>query len=188
MDIARDRNGAFDPMLLAKHQRRFREFGRKIISMCARGMTTRENQGHIEDIYGVEASPSLISAITEAVMEEVAAWQNRPPEPCGPIVFMDAIRVTIRSDGAVSNKAASKPSRSCRMAHGTFRAWGSLGFQANEGAKFWAKGLNDLTQPGRCGHPDRRRGRPQGFPQATEAAFPQTRTQTCIVHLARAIP
>lgn len=105
LDIPRDRNGTFDPMLIAKYQRRFPEFDRKIISMYARGMTTREIQGHIEEIYGVEASPSLISAITNAVMEEVTAWQNRPLEPCYPIVFMDAIRVNIRSDGAVSNKA-----------------------------------------------------------------------------------
>ncbi|GAL98579.1 hypothetical protein ATR1_361d0001, partial [Acetobacter tropicalis] len=105
LDIPRDRNGTFDPLLIAKYQRRFPEFDRKIISMYARGMTTREIQGHIEEIYGVEASPSLISAITDAVMEEVAAWQNRPLEPCYPIVFMDAIRVNIRSDGTVSNKA-----------------------------------------------------------------------------------
>jgi len=105
LDIPRDRNGTFDPVLIAKYQRRFPEFDRKIISMYARGMMTREIQGHIEEIYGVEASPSLISAITDAVMEEVVAWQNRPLEPCYPVVFMDAIRVNIRSDGAVSNKA-----------------------------------------------------------------------------------
>lgn len=105
LDIPRDRNGTFDPLLIAKYQRRFPEFDRKIISMYARGMTTREIQGHIEEIYGFEASPSLISAITDAVMDEVTAWQNRPLEPCYPVVFMDAIRVNIRSDGAVSNKA-----------------------------------------------------------------------------------
>ena len=104
LDIPRDRNGTFDPMLIAKYQRRFPEFDRKIVSMYSRGMTTREIQGHIEEIYGVEASPSLISAITDAVMEEVTAWQNRPLEPCYPIVFMDAIRVNIRSDDAESNK------------------------------------------------------------------------------------
>ena len=105
LDIPRDRNGSFDPILIAKYQRRFPEFDRKIVSMYARGLTTREIQGHIEEIYGVEASPSLISAITDAVMEEVTAWQTRPPEPCYPVVFMDAIRVNIRSDGTVSNKA-----------------------------------------------------------------------------------
>jgi putative transposase len=105
LDIPRDRNGTFDPLLIAKYQRRFPEFDRKIVSMYARGMSTREIQGHIEEIYGFEASPSLISAVTEAVMDEVTAWQNRPLEPCYPVVFMDAIRVNIRSDGAVSNKA-----------------------------------------------------------------------------------
>lgn len=88
LDIPRDRNGTFDPLLIAKYQRRFPEFDRKIISIYARGMTTREFQGLIEEIYGFEASPSLISAVTEAVMEDVAAWQNRPLEPCYPIVFM----------------------------------------------------------------------------------------------------
>jgi hypothetical protein len=95
LDIPRDRNGTFDPLLIAKYQRRFPEFDRKIVSMYARGMTTREIQGHIEEIYGVEASPSLISAITDAVMDEVTAWQTRPLEPCYPVVFMDAIRVNI---------------------------------------------------------------------------------------------
>lgn len=88
LEIPRDRNGTFDPMPIAKYQRRFPEFDRTIVSMYARGMTIHEIQGHIEEIYGVETSPSLISAITEAVMEEVAAWQNRPLEPCYPIVFI----------------------------------------------------------------------------------------------------
>jgi putative transposase len=144
LDIPRDRNGTFDPLLIAKYQRRFPEFDRKIVSMYASGMTTREIQGHIEEIYGVEASPSLISAITDAVMEEVTAWQNRPLEPCYPIVFMDAIRVNIRSDGAVSNKAVFVAL--AVLPDGTRDVLG-LWFQANEGAKFWAKVLNDLRNP-----------------------------------------
>ena len=144
LDIPRDRNGTFDPMLIAKYQRRFPEFDRKIVSIYARGMTTREIQGHIEEIYGVEASPSLISAITDAVMEEVTAWQNRPLEPCYPIVFMDAIRVNIRSDGAVSNKAVFVAL--AVLPDGTRDVLG-LWFQANEGAKFWAKVLSDLRNP-----------------------------------------
>lgn len=90
IDIPRDRNGSFDPILIGKYQRRFPDFDRKIMSMYARGMTTREIQGHIEEIYGVEASPGLISAITDAVMDEVTAWQTRPLESCYPVVFMDA--------------------------------------------------------------------------------------------------
>ncbi len=105
LDIPRDRNGTFDPLLIGKYQRRFPEFDRKIVGLYARGMTTREIQGHIEEIYGFEASSSLISAVTETVMEEVTTWQNRPLEPCYPVVFIEAIRVNIRGDGGVSNKA-----------------------------------------------------------------------------------
>jgi putative transposase len=103
LDVPRDHNGSCAPLLTAKYQRRFPEFATQIINMYARGMTNRGIQGHIEEIYGVEASPSLISAITDAVMDEVTAWQNRPLEPCYPVVFMDAIRVNIRSDGSESN-------------------------------------------------------------------------------------
>ena len=105
LDIPRDRNGSFDPLLIAKYQRRFPEFDTKIIAMYARGMTTREIQGYIEEIYGFEASASLISAITDAVMDEVRAWQTRPLEPCYPVVFLDAIRVNIRDQGVIANKA-----------------------------------------------------------------------------------
>lgn len=182
LDIPRDRNGTFDPLLIARYQRRFPDFDRKIISMYARGMTTREIQGHIEEIYGVEASPGLISAITDSVMDEVTAWQNRPLEPCYPVVFMDAIRVNIRDDGTVTNKAvfvalAISPD-------GTRDILG-LWFQANEGAKFWAKVLNDLRNRGVQDILIAVVDGLKGFPQAIEAAFPQTRIQTCIVHLLR---
>ncbi len=182
LDIPRDRNGSFDPLLIAKYQRRFPEFDTKIISMYARGMTTREIQGHIEDIYGIEASPSLISAITDAVMEEVTAWQNRPLEPCYPIVFMDAIRVKIRTDGVVLNKAVFVAL--AVLPDGTRDVLG-LWFQANEGAKFWAKVLSDLRNRGVQDILIAVVDGLKGFPQAIEAAFPQTQVQTCIVHLLR---
>lgn len=182
LDIPRDRNGTFDPLLIAKYQRRFPEFDRKIVSMYARGMTTREIQGHIEEIYGFEASPGLISAVTEAVMEEVTAWQNRPLEPCYPVVFMDAIRVNIRSDGAVSNKAVFVAL--AILPDGTRDVLG-LWFQANEGAKFWAKVLNDLRNRGVQDILIAVVDGLKGFPQAIEAAFPQAQVQTCIVHLLR---
>jgi putative transposase len=182
LDIPRDRNGTFDPLLIAKYQRRFPEFDRKIVSMYARGMTTREIQGHIEEIYGFEASASLISAITEAVMDEVTAWQNRPLEPCYPVVFMDAIRVNIRSDGAVSNKAVFVAL--AILPDGTRDVLG-LWFQANEGAKFWAKVLNDLRNRGVQDILIAVVDGLKGFPQAIEAAFPETQVQTCIVHLLR---
>ena len=182
LDIPRDRNGTFDPVLIAKYQRRFPEFYTKIISMYARGMTTREIQGHIEEIYGFEASPSLISAITDTVMQEVTAWQNRPLEPCYPVVFMDAIRVNIRSDGAVSNKAVFVAL--AILPDGTRDVLG-LWFQANEGAKFWAKVLSDLRNRGVQDILLAVVDGLKGFPQAIEAAFPRTQVQTCIVHLLR---
>lgn len=182
LDIPRDRNGTFDPLLIGKYQRRFPEFDRKIVSMYARGMTTREIQGHIEEIYGFEASPSLISAVTGAVMDEVTAWQNRPLEPCYPVVFMDAIRVNIRSDGAVSNKAVFVAL--AILPDGTRDVLG-LWFQANEGAKFWAKVLNDLRNRGVQDILIAVVDGLKGFPQAIEAAFPRTQVQTCVVHLLR---
>jgi len=171
LDIPRDRNGTFDPVLIAKYQRRFPEFDAKIIRMYARGMTTREIQGHIEEIYGFEASPSLISAITDTVMQEVTAWQNRPLEPCYPVVFMDAIRVNIRSDGAVSNKAVFVAL--AILPDGTRDVLG-LWFQANEGAKFWAKVLSDLRNRGVQDILIAVVDGLKGFPQAIEAAFPRT--------------
>jgi putative transposase len=103
--IPRDRAGTFDPKLIAKYQRRFPDFDDKIISMYARGMTVREIQGHLEEIYGIEVSPDLISAVTDTVLEAVGEWQNRPLELCYPLVFFDAIRVKIRDEGFVRNKA-----------------------------------------------------------------------------------
>ena len=182
LDIPRDRNGSFDPLLIAKYQRRFPEFDTKIIAMYARGMTTREIQGYIEEIYGFEASPSLISAITDAVMDEVRAWQNRPLEPCYPVLFLDAIRVNIRDQGVVANKAVYVAL--AILPDGTRDVLG-LWFQANEGAKFWTKVLNDLRNRGVQDVLIAVVDGLKGFPQAIEAAFPQTQVQTCIVHLLR---
>ncbi len=128
LDIRRDRNGTFDPMLITKYRRRFSEFDRKIVSMHARGMTTRKIQGHIGAIHGVEASPGLISAITGAVMEEVTA-RPAPLDPCYPIVVMDAIGIDIRTGGVVANQAVS-PSLFCPTARGTFRRLGFLPMKA----------------------------------------------------------
>ncbi|MER8596009.1 transposase [Mesorhizobium sp. M1182] len=105
MRIPRDRAGTFDPKLIAKYQRRFPDFDDKIISMYARGMTVREIRGHLEELYGIDVSPDLISAVTDAVLEEVAEWQNRPLDICCPLVFFDAIRVKIRDQGFIRNKA-----------------------------------------------------------------------------------
>ena len=105
LNIPRDRAGTFDPKLIAKYQRRFPEFDDKIISMYARGMSVREIRGHLEEIYGLDASAELISAVTDAVIEKVTEWQNRPLDAVYPIVFFDAIRVKIRDEGFVRNKA-----------------------------------------------------------------------------------
>src|SRR5215218_6003127 len=103
--VPRDRAGTFDPQLIAKYQRRFPDFDDKIISMYARGMTVREIRGHLEELYGIDVSPDLISAVTSAVLDEVAEWQGRPLDACYPLVFLDAIRVKIRDEGFVRNKA-----------------------------------------------------------------------------------
>jgi putative transposase len=105
LDIPRDRAGTFDPRLIAKYQRRFPDFDDKIVSMYARGMTVREIRGHLKELYGIDVSPELISTVTDAVLEEVAEWQNRPLDVCYPLVFFDAIRVKIRDEGFVRNKA-----------------------------------------------------------------------------------
>ncbi|PPQ37289.1 IS256 family transposase, partial [Rhodoblastus acidophilus] len=103
--VPRDRLATFDPQLIAKYQRRFPGFDAKIVSMYARGMSVREIQGHLRELYGVEVSPDLVSAVTDAVLDEVAEWQNRPLEPLYPLVFFDAIRVKVRDEGTVRNKA-----------------------------------------------------------------------------------
>ena len=133
LDIPGDRNGSFDPLLIAKHQRRFLEFDTKIIGLYARSMTVREIKHHIKQIYGFEASLGLISAISDAVMDEVRAWQARPFEPCYPVVFMDAIRVKTRTDDTVINKAVFVAL--AVLPDGTRNVLG-LWFQAHEGAKF----------------------------------------------------
>jgi putative transposase len=182
LEIPRDRAGSFDPALIAKYQRRFPDFDDKIVSMYARGMSVREIAGHVRELYGVDVSPDLISAVTDAVLEELAAWQARPLEAVYPLVFFDALRVKIRDEGTVRNKAV-------HIALGV-RADGAkevlgLWLEQNEGAKFWLRVMNEL----------RHRGVEdvllavvdglKGFPEAITAVFPDAMVQTCIVHLLR---
>ncbi|WP_107351967.1 IS256 family transposase, partial [Methylobacterium sp. Leaf361] len=143
--IPRDRQATFDPQLIARYQRRFPGFDDKIVSMYARGMSTREIAAHLRELYGIEVSPDLISAVTDAVLEEVAAWQARPLEPVYPIVFFDALRIKVRDEGVVRNKAV-------HIALGV-RADGSkeilgLWLEQNEGAKFWLRVMNELRNRG----------------------------------------
>ena len=182
LDIPRDRQGTFDPQLIAKYQRRFPGFDEKIVSMYARGMSVREIQGHVREIYGLDVSPDLVSAVTDAVLEEVALWQNRPLEAVYPLVFFDALRVKIRDEGLVRNKAIHVALGV--RADGTKEVLG-LWIEQNEGAKFWLRVMNEL----------RNRGAEdillavvdglKGFPEAIRAVFPQATVQTCIVHLLR---
>jgi putative transposase len=143
--VPRDRQASFDPQLIAKYQRRFPGFDDKVISMYARGMSTREIVGHLRDLYGIEVSPDLISAVTDAVLEEVTAWQARPLEAVYPLVFFDALRVKIRDEGLVRNKAIHIALGV--RADGTKEILG-LWLEQNEGAKFWLRVMNELKNRG----------------------------------------
>ena len=183
IEVARDRKGSFEPKIVPRHQRRFNGFDDKILSMYARGMTTREIQGHLQEIYGVEVSPSLISEVTDAVIEEVKAWQSRPLEPLYPILFLDALMVKMRHEGRVENRAVY-------VAIGidldgrkdVLGLWTS----ANEGAKFWLQVLTELRNRGVKDIFIACVDGLKGFPQAIETVFPQAQVQLCIVHLVRA--
>jgi putative transposase len=184
IDIAvpRDRAGSFEPQLIAKWQTRSDGFDAKILSLYGRGMTVREIQGHLAELYGTEVSPDLISRVTDAVLEEVREWQNRPLDPVYPVVFFDALRVKIRDEGLVKNKAvyvalALNP-------EGEKEVLG-LWIEQSEGAKFWLKVVNDLKVRGVNDILIAVVDGLKGFPEAITSVFPQTIVQTCIVHLIR---
>jgi putative transposase len=183
VQVPRDRNATFEPQIVRKHQRRFAGFDDKIISMYARGMSTREIQGHLEEMYGVEVSPALISEVTDAVVEELKGWQSRALEPLYPILFLDALYVKIRHEGRVENRAVYVAiGINLEGRKEVLGLWTS----GNEGAKFWLAVLSEL----------RNRGVKdvfvvcvdglKGFPQAIESVYPQAEVQMCIVHLVRA--
>jgi putative transposase len=182
LDIPRDRQGTFDPQLIAKYQRRFPGFDEKIVSMYARGMSVREIQGHIREFYGLDVSPDLVSAVTDAVLDEVAVWQNRPLEPVYPLVFFDALRVKIRDEGLVRNKAIHIALGV--RADGTKEVLG-LWIEQNEGAKFWLRVMNELKNRGTEDILLAVVDGLKGFPEAIRAVFPDVTVQTCIVHLLR---
>jgi putative transposase len=182
VDLPRDRNGSFEPLLIPKHERRFTGFDDKIIAMYARGMTMREIQGFLLESYGVEVSPEFISSVTEAVMAEVTAWQSRPLEAMYPVVFFDALRVKIKEDAVVRNKAIylalGVQRDGCRDILG-------LWIEGTEGAKFWMKVFNDLKTRGVNDILIAVTDGLKGMPEALGAVFPATTLQTCIVHLIR---
>jgi putative transposase len=182
LDIPRDRAGSFDPKLIAKYQRRFPDFDDKIISMYARGMSVRQVRGHLEELYGIDVSPDLISTITDAVLEAVAEWQGRPLDACYPLVFFDAIRVKIRDEGFVRNKAVYIALGI--LPDGTKEILG-IWIEQTEGAKFWLRVMNELKNRGVADILIAVVDGLKGFPDAINAVFPQTIVQTCIVHLIR---
>jgi putative transposase len=182
LEVPRDRQASFDPQLIAKYQRRFPGFDDKIVSMYARGMSTREIQGHLRELYGIEVSPDLVSAVTDAVLDEVAEWQNRPLEALYPLVFLDAIRVKVRDEGTVRNKAVYvalgvRPD-------GTKEVLG-LWIEQTEGAKFWLRVMNELKDRGVQDILIAVVDGLKGFPEAISAVFPKTQVQACVVHLIR---
>lgn len=182
LETPRDRNATFEPKIVAKGQTRFAGFDDKILSMYARGMTTREIQGHLEEIYGIEVSPTLVSNVTEAVQEEVRAWQSRALEPLYPIVYLDALYVRMRDNGQVQNRAVY-------VAIGVnvegYKEVLGLWTSSNEGAKFWLQVLTELRNRGVQDIFIACVDGLKGFPAAIETVYPHTQVQLCIVHLVR---
>jgi len=182
LSIPRDRNGEFEPHLVKKHQRRLPGFDAKVLALYARGLTTRDIQSHLEEMYDSEVSPALISAVTDAVLEEVTAWQSRPLEAVYPIVYLDAIHLKMRHSGQVKNQAVY-------LALGInlegYKELLGLWIGEHEGAKFW---LNVLTQLKNRGVQDILIACVDGltgFPDAIETAYPKAQVQLCIVHMVR---
>ncbi|MHC2283650.1 putative transposase [Bradyrhizobium diazoefficiens] len=182
IEVPRDRAGTFEPVIVAKGQTRFDGFDEKIISLYGRGMTVREIQGHLAELYGTEVSPDLISKVTDAILDEVREWQSRPLEAIYPVVFFDALRVKIRDEGMVKNKAVYVVLGI--TASGEKDVLG-LWIEQTEGAKFWLKVMNDLRNRGVADILIAVVDGLKGFPEAINSVFPKAMVQTCIVHLIR---
>lgn len=182
IEIPRDRDSSFEPLIIPKGQTRFPGFDDRVISLYSRGMTTREIQGHLEEIYGVEVSPALISIVTDAVADEVKTWQNRPLDAVYPIVYMDAIRVKARGNGHVVNKAVYLAiGVNLDGAKEVLGMWVS----ENEGAKFWLQVVTELKNRGLQDIFIACVDGLKGFPEAIETVYPETQVQLCIVHMVR---
>jgi transposase-like protein len=182
IEVPRDRDGSFEPQIIPKHSRRFTGFDDKIIAMYARGMTVREIQGFLAEIYGTEVSPEFISQVTDEVTAEITAWQSRPLEPMYPVIFFDALRVKVRDDAVVRNKAVYLALGV--LPDGTRDVLG-MWIEQTEGAKFWLKVFNDLKTRGVNDILIAVVDGLKGLAEAIEVAFPATTVQTCIVHLIR---
>jgi len=182
IEVPRDREGEFEPQIVGKHQRRFTGFDDKILSMYARGMSTREIQGHLLEIYNVEVSASLISEVTDAIVEEVRQWQSRPVEALYPVVYFDALFVKMRHEGRIENRAVYV-AIGIRM-DGNREVLG-LWTANTEGAKFWLMVLTELRNRGLLDILIACVDGLKGFPEAIEAVYPQAQVQLCVVHLVR---
>ena len=182
IDIPRDRQGSFEPQLIPKHQTRWTGFDDKILSLYARGMTVREIQSHLEEMYGTEVSPTLISSVTDAVIEEVKAWQGRPLDSVYPIVYLDCIHVKIRDSGVVKAKAIYL-ALGITMT-GQKEVLG-LWVAQTEGAKFWLQVVTELKNRGIQDIFIACVDGLKGFPEAIETIYPNTTVQLCIVHMVR---
>jgi len=182
IEIPRDRHGSFEPQLIPKHQTRWTGFDEKVLSLYARGMTVREIQAHLEEMYGTEVSPALISSVTDAVLDEVKAWQSRPLDALYPVVYLDCIHVKVRDAGAVRAKAV-------------YLALGinldgekellGIWISQTEGAKFWLQVVTELKNRGVQDIFIACVDGLKGFPEAIETVYPKTDVQLCIVHLVR---
>ena len=184
MEIAvpRDRNATFDPVIVPKGETRFTGFDDKIISMYARGMTTRDIQGHLQELYGVEVSPTLVSQVTDAILEEITLWQNRPLEEVYPIIYLDAVRVKVRHNSTVINKAVYI---SIGVTWDGKKEVLGMWIAETEGAKFWLQVVTELKSRGVKDIFIACVDGLKGFPEAIEAVFPKTQVQLCIVHMVR---
>ena len=182
IDVPRDREGSFEPRLIGKHERRFTGFDDKIIALYARGLTVREIQAFLSEMYATDVSPDLISAVTDAVSAEVTAWQSRPLEPMYPVIFFDALRVKIRDEAVVRSKAVYLALAVLR--DGTREILG-IWIEQTEGAKFWLKVFADLKSRGCHDILIAVTDGLKGMSEALAAAYPATTLQTCIVHLLR---
>jgi putative transposase len=181
IEIPRDRHGTFEPQLIPKHQTRWTGFDDKILSLYARGMTVREIQSHLEEMYGTEVSPTLISSVTDAVIEEVKAWQGRPLDALYPIVYLDCIHVKVR-DGRVRVKAVYLAVGV--NLRGEKEVLG-LSIAQTEGAKFWLQVVTELKNRGIQDIFIACVDGLKGFPEAIEAVYPHAAVQLCIVHMVR---
>jgi putative transposase len=182
LDIPRERQGGFEPKLVARHQTRWTGFDDKIISLYARGLSVREIQSHLEEMYGTEVSPTLISAVTDAVSEEVKLWQGRPLDALYPIIYLDCIHVKVRDSGAVRTKAVYLAIGVNMDGHKEVLG---LWIAQTEGAKFWLQVVTELKTRGVQDIFIACVDGLKGFPEAIEAVYPKAAVQLCIVHMVR---